>query len=515
MLPARRTAVAVARASAAAGPASASRTAAGLGLAHKLRWQQQQCPSQSPSQRPGRRALSTDASLAGVSDEDLIARLHDGDIAQHKLETLLGDYSRAVALRRRYVTEQHGAQVGKGVAGLPHDGMDYASVHGQCCENTVGFVQIPVGTAGPLRIDGREFVVPLATTEGALVASTHRGCKAVTMSGGADSILTENGMTRAPLLRMNDVKQAFELKQWLEKQENFYQVAAAFNSTSRFARLLNIKTNISGRHVYMRFKARTADAMGMNMISKGVEKALEVLQQEFPGLSAMSLSSNFCTDKKPSAVNWIEGRGKSVVCSAVIKKSVVEDTLKTTVAALCEVNTFKNLVGSAMAGSIGGFNAHASNIVTAVYLACGQDPAQNVESSNCLTMMEPTNSGKDNGEEGEEGEEDLLISVTMPSIEVGTVGGGTHLAGQKACLDMLGVAGPSHEKPGAHAEQLARVVAATVLAGELSLMSALTAGHLVKSHLSHNRKAPGEGGSTLETGDVGHSLAGMDADDDE
>lgn len=436
------------------------------------------------------------APLADLSNEEIVQQLHDRVTPQHKLESQVGDLERAVEIRRRYVMEQYGGDVEKGLSALPHQGMDYEKVLGQCCENVVGFVQIPVGTAGPLRLDGKEFLVPLATTEGALVASTHRGCKAITTSGGADTIVTENGMTRAPLLRMNNIHQALELKRWLEHQENFYQVAAAFNSTSRFARLLNIKTNISGNHVYLRFKARTADAMGMNMISKGVEKALEILQQEFPGMSAMSLSSNFCTDKKPAAVNWIEGRGKSVVCSAVIKKKVVEETLKTSVAALCEVNTFKNLVGSAMAGSIGGFNAHASNIVTAVYLACGQDPAQNVESSNCLTMMEPHG-------------EDLLISVTMPSIEVGTVGGGTHLPAQNACLQMLGCDGPNYEKPGANAEQLARVVAGTVLAGELSLMSALTAGHLVKSHLSHNRKADKP---QLDAGDTGHSLAGMKLD---
>jgi hydroxymethylglutaryl-CoA reductase (NADPH) len=334
----------------------------------------------------------------------------------------------------------------------------------------------------------------MATTEGALIASTHRGCKAITKCGGATSAVVNSGMTRAPLLRLPSVKRAIELKEWVEKMDNFYQVAAAFNSTSKFARLNSIKTSISGRNVYMRFKSQTGDAMGMNMVSKGVEKAIDVISDYFPDMRPLSLSGNFCTDKKPSSINWTDGRGKSVVCEAVIREDVVASVLKTKVPDLVELNIHKNLVGSAMAGSIGGFNAHASNLVTALFLATGQDPAQNVESSNCITLMEATNDGKD-----------LHVSVTMPSIEVGTIGGGTHLQAQAACLNMLGVQGSSQVRPGANADMLARIVAATVMAGELSLMSALAAGHLVRSHIAHNRK------KAEQQGDIGHSLAGMDS----
>nr|GMC99711.1 3-hydroxy-3-methylglutaryl-coenzyme A reductase-like [Ipomoea batatas] len=183
-------------------------------------------------------------------------------------------------------------------------------------------------------------------------------------------------------------------------------------------------------------------------------------------------------DKKPAAVNWIEGRGKSVVCEAIIKEEVVNKVLKTDVASLVELNMLKNLTGSAMAGALGGFNAHAANIVSAVYIATGQDPAQNIESSHCITMMEAVNEGKD-----------LHISVTMPSIEVGTVGGGTQLASQAACLNLLGVKGASNKVPGANSRRLATVVAGAVLAGELSLMSAIAAGQLVKSHMKYNRSS--------------------------
>lgn len=155
----------------------------------------------------------------------------------------------------------------------------------------------------------------------------------------------------------------------------------------------------------MRFSCSTGDAMGMNMVSKGVQNVLDYLQADFPDMDIISISGNFCSDKKPAAVNWIEGRGKSVVCEATIKEEVVKKVLKTSVAALVELNMIKNLAGSAVAGSLGGFNAHASNIVSAVFIATGQDPAQNVESSQCITMMEAVNGGKD-----------LHVSVTMPSM---------------------------------------------------------------------------------------------------
>jgi len=198
------------------------------------------------------------------------------------------------------------------------------------------------------------------------------------------------------------------------------------------------------------------------------------MQQIYEDITVLSVSGNFCIDKKPSSINWTEGRGRSVVCEAVIKQEIVHSVLKTTVDALVDLNIHKNLIGSAMAGSIGGFNAHASNLVTAVFLATGQDPAQNVESSNCITLMEKTEDG------------DLHVSVTMPSVEVGTVGGGTFLPAQSSCLEMLKVRGAG-PVPGENADKLARIVCATVLAGELSLMSALAAGHLMKSHLRLNR----------------------------
>nr|AAB69726.1 3-hydroxy-3-methylglutaryl coenzyme a reductase [Camptotheca acuminata] len=406
-------------------------------------------------------------------DEEMIKSVVAGRIPSYSLETRLGDCKRAAAIRREALQRL----TGKSLEGLPLEGFDYETILGQCCEMPVGYVQIPVGIVGPLLLDGREYSVPMATTEGCLVASTNRGCKAIYASGGATSILLRDGMTRAPVVRFSTAKRAAELKFFLEDPMNFDTLAVVFNKSSRFGRLQGIKCAIAGKNLYMRFTCSTGDAMGMNMISKGVQNVLDFLQNDFPDMDVLGISGNFCSDKKPAACNWIEGRGKSVVCEAIIKEEVVRKVLKTNVAALVELNMLKNLTGSAMAGALGGFNSHASNIVSAVYIATGQDPAQNVESSHCITMMEAVNDGKD-----------LHISVTMPSIEVGTVGG-TQLASQAACLLLLGVKGANKESPGSNSRLLATIVAGSVLAGELSVMSAIAAGHLVMSHMKYNRSS--------------------------
>ncbi|XP_024971819.1 3-hydroxy-3-methylglutaryl-coenzyme A reductase 3-like [Cynara cardunculus var. scolymus] len=405
-------------------------------------------------------------------NEEIVKQVVAGTIPSYALETKLGDCRRAASVRREALERI----TGKSLTGMPLEGFDYESILGQCCEMPVGYIQIPVGIAGPLLLNGAEFCVPMATTEGCLVASTNRGCKAIYMSGGATCMLLKDGMTRAPVVRFGSAKRAAELKLFLEDPENFDTLAVVFNKSSRFGKLQSIKCAIAGKNTYIRFCCSTGDAMGMNMVSKGVQNVLDYLQTDFPDMDVMGISGNYCSDKKPAAVNWIEGRGKSVVCEAVIKEEVVRKVLKTNVAALVELNMLKNLTGSAMAGALGGFNAHASNIVAAVYIATGQDPAQNVESSHCITMMEAINDGKD-----------LHISVTMPSVEVGTVGGGTQLASQAACLNLLGVKGASKEEPGSNSRVLATIVAGSVLAGELSLMSAIAAGQLVKSHMKYNR----------------------------
>ncbi|XP_025077274.1 3-hydroxy-3-methylglutaryl-coenzyme A reductase-like isoform X2 [Pomacea canaliculata] len=421
--------------------------------------------------------LNSDEGAGALTDEEVMLLVQKKHIPSYKLEKVLNSYERGVHIRRQMLLLQLPSR--SVLDHLPYINYDYSLVDGACCENVIGYMPVPVGFAGPLLLDGKRFTVPMATTEGCLVASTNRGCRALEQCGGVQSCMFGDGMTRAPVIRFPSAKRASEVKQWLQDSDNFDKVKEWFDVTSRFARLQHLTIVLAGRQLYIRFVSTTGDAMGMNMLSKGSENALKELSKEFPDMEIISLSGNFCTDKKPAAINWIEGRGKSVVCEATVSGHIIKSVLKTSAAALVDLNIQKNLVGSAMAGSIGGFNAHAANIVTAIYIATGQDPAQNIASSNCMTLMETA------GISGE----DLHITCTMPSLELGTVGGGTVLSPQGACLEMLGVRGSNPERPGANAEQLARIVCATVLAGELSLLSALAAGHLVKSHLRHNRSS--------------------------
>jgi len=421
----------------------------------------------------------------GLADEEIANLVLSNKVKDHMLEKLLDPF-RAVTVRRIAFNRKLNSVLNRNSSDQQNNSnvldnppsehsLDYSRVYGANCEIVVGYVPLPVGLVGPLTINGESVYVPMATTEGCLVASSNRGAKAITQGGGAKARIVRDGITRAPCLRMGSAMEAADLKIWCEQPSNFAILKQAFESTTSFGKLQECNPTIAGKNIYLRLVCFSGDAMGMNMVSKGSLAVIETLQKKFPSCQLIALSGNMCTDKKAAATNWLLGRGKSVVVEAVIPKEVVRTTLKTTVASLVHTNINKNLIGSAMAGAIGGFNAHASNIVTAVFLATGQDPAQNVESSNCITLMEE----EDNG--------DLWICCTMPSIEVGTVGGGTSLPAQAACLEAIGCKGGA-STPGANAKKLATVVAAATMAGELSLLAALAANTLVQAHMVHNRK---------------------------
>jgi hydroxymethylglutaryl-CoA reductase (NADPH) len=423
--------------------------------------------------------MMSDDGAKSLTDEELINLVNAGGnyLPLHKIETIVEDAERGVKIRRQIIANRMGYQNGNDVfASLSYRTYDYSKVMNACCENVLGYVEIPVGYAGPLVLDNKKYFVPMATTEGALVASTNRGCKALSYYG-VRSVVEDVGMTRAPCCKFPDVVSAAQAKRWMESSDNFATIKQAFDSTSRFARLQELLIAMDGPQLYIRFRAFTGDAMGMNMVSKGAENALRIVQHNFPEMQIISLSGNFCSDKKPAAINWIKGRGKRVVCESRISEEVLKNLLKTDAKTLVQCNKLKNMAGSAMAGSIGGNNAHAANMVTAIFIATGQDPAQNITSSNCSTNMELHG----------ENPNDLYMTCTMPSLEVGTVGGGTVLPGQSACLDVLGVRGAHLTQPAENSKQLARVICATVMAGELSLMAALVNSDLVKSHMKHNR----------------------------
>jgi hydroxymethylglutaryl-CoA reductase (NADPH) len=224
-------------------------------------------------------------------DEEIINSVVAGKTPSYSLESKLGDCKRAAAIRREALQRI----TCKSLSGLPLEGFDYESILGQCCEMPVGYVQIPVGIAGPLLLDDKEYSVPMATTEGCLVASTNRGCKAIHLSGGATSVLLRDAMTRAPVVRFGTAKRAAQLKFYLEDPANFEVVSTAFNKSSRFGRLQNIKCALAGKNLYMRFSCSTGDAMGMNMVSKGVQNVLDFLQKDFPDMDVLGISGKLAS----------------------------------------------------------------------------------------------------------------------------------------------------------------------------------------------------------------------------
>jgi hydroxymethylglutaryl-CoA reductase (NADPH) len=397
----------------------------------------------------------------------LVRRVRDGDLRIHELESH-ADADTAATARRRLVESETGVSLDAvGAYGFPADRAD-ANV-----ENMIGAAQLPMGVAGPVTVDGSategERYLPMATTEGALIASVNRGCSVVDAAGGVTARVTKTGMTRAPVFRVANVAAAEALVAWVRDEED--RLRAAAEETTSHGELLDVTPYVVGDAVYLRFRYDTKDAMGMNMATIATRAAAEVVEAE-TSASLVALSGNLCTDKKPAAINAVEGRGRSVAADVTVPRAVVEERLHTTPEAVAEVNTRKNLVGSAKAGSLG-FNAHVANVVAAVFLATGQDAAQVVEGANAITTAEVR-------------EGDLYVSVSLSSLEVGTVGGGTSLPTQREALELLGVAGGG-DPPGSNADALAESIAAGALAGELSLLAALGSRHLSSAHESLGR----------------------------
>ncbi len=324
-------------------------------------------------------------------------------------------------------------------------------------ENMIGTVQIPLGYAGPVRISGEyadgEFLVPLATTEGALVASISRGMSVMNSGGGVRAMVYSDAMTRAPVFKVDGIVHCREVMDWIDSHK--VEIDEAVAGTTSHGRLTGIEMYPDGRSLFLRLSYDTGDAMGMNMATIASEAVCRLIERE-TGAVMISVSGNMCSDKKPAAINMINGRGKTVVAEASIPRDVVKKRLHTTSAAVVETNYRKNLVGSSLAGTLGA-NAHAANMVAALYIATGQDPAQVVGGSMTVTSCEDVGG-------------DLYISVRMPAVEVGTVGGGTRLPCQSEALEMIGCLGDGKSR------KLAEIVAATVLAGELSTLAAQAAG---------------------------------------
>ncbi|RJR15727.1 3-hydroxy-3-methylglutaryl-CoA reductase [Candidatus Microgenomates bacterium] len=372
---------------------------------------------------------------------------------------------KTVTERRKTLERQLGVK-------LPNIGqfsLDESVASTRNCENMIGVAQVPVGVAGPLVIKRQassvkreEYYLPLATTEGALVASVSRGCKAITESGGASVNSHRVGATRGPVFRIENLIELQKFSTFLES--HFETLKSIAEKTSHYLTLENFSTAQVGKYYYIRFVFDTQDAMGMNMVTIATQQLAAYLEQKL-GVRCISVSGNFCTDKKVSWQNVVNNRGMKVWAEATISQEVLQTILKTNAQAVYEVWLAKCMIGSAISGTVG-TNAQAANVIAAMFLATGQDLGHIGEGSVAFTTTEVT-------------EDNLYISVYLPDLMVGTVGGGTGLATQREALELLGVFGG---KEGKNSQALAEIIGATVLAGELSLLASLAEGTLSQAH---------------------------------
>ena len=332
-------------------------------------------------------------------------------------------------------------------------------------ENYLGMARVPVGLAGPLLLNGDHaqgtFNVPLATTEGALVASFSRGMKAITESGGAAVTVLAEGVQRSPFFRLRDLRAATEFVLWIAEQQSAFERITGEHS--RFAQLQSVSPTLEGNHVILTFKYTTGDAAGQNMVTICTDRICRYIAAAFPGdIVEWYIEVNASGDKKASRISFQSVRGKKVAIEVVLPRAVVIDVLKTTPEAIDRFGR----AGTAAALQSGTFGAHAhlANGLAALFLACGQDVACVAEAAVGMVRMEVTEAG------------DLYASATLPNLIVGTVGGGTGLPTQRECLEILDCYGAGN------ARKFAEVTAGVCLAGELSIVAALAAGHFVAAH---------------------------------
>ena len=395
-----------------------------------------------------------------MDKEEIIEKLLAGEMKLYQIDKFTENATEALDIRREFIERHSNCKLEK----IADYTLDMELAFAKNIENPIGTVQIPIGVAGPLKVNGEyakdDFFVPLATSEGALLASVNRGCSAITASGGANARVIGDKMTRAPAIKTESVVESVKVKQWFE--DKFDELKEIAESTTRHGKLVKIDPIIIvGNYVYPRFVYSTGDSMGMNMVTIATEKVLAKLYDDL-GVHALALSGNLCVDKKPAAINIVEGRGKTVVADVLIPEAIVRTKLKTTAKSIEEVNVAKNLIGSAAAGSMA-FNAHFANMIGAIFLATGQDEAHVVEGSLGITTAEDRDG-------------DLYFSVNMPDLPIATVGGGTRLETANEGLKIIDCAG------GGKVNKFAEIVISTVLAGELSLLAAISAGHLAKAH---------------------------------
>jgi hydroxymethylglutaryl-CoA reductase (NADPH) len=378
------------------------------------------------------------------------------------------DYTHAMAAKRReFVREQTGADLSH----LAQYSFDPAILPGNI-ENFAGVAQVPIGIAGPLRIHGEhaqgDFYVPLATSEGTLVASYNRGMRLLTECGGVKTTVVEQYMQRAPVFILADARAARDFGRWVD--EHLEPIRQTAEATTRIGKLKHIGQYQVGPLRYLRFNYTTGDAAGQNMTGKATQAACEWIKRNYPADIRYILSGNIDTDKKHSRINMLLTRGKRVVAEAVIPKDLLKQIMGIDTKDLFWARQVQ-MVGAFLAGSASNA-AHPANALTAMFIACGQDVANVAESHAAITYVQLLDNG------------DFYWSITLPSLIVATYGGGTGLATQRQCLEMLGCYGAGQ------ADKFAEICAAVVLAGETSLVGAVLSGDWVSSHERLGRNRP-------------------------
>ncbi|HEX2811007.1 MAG TPA: hydroxymethylglutaryl-CoA reductase [Kineosporiaceae bacterium] len=369
----------------------------------------------------------------------------------------------AVKQRQQFVEDVTGVRL-EHVSSMSYDPM---LARGNI-EHLTGTVQIPVGIAGPLLVNGEhahgEYLIPLATSEGTLVASYNRGMKVLNAAGGVKCTVQDDSMQRAPVFIFDSAREAREFRSWL--RQNLPKITEVAESTTTVGKLLRIETYLAHRFAFCRFDYTTGDAAGQNMVSNATFAATSWIISQRPEIRHFYLESNFATDKKSSQVNVMHTRGKRVTAEAWIPRQVLAAVMRVTPEGLVRHGAVAN-VGAFLSGAVNN-GLQSANGITAMFIACGQDVANVAESSAAVIHSEVVDDG-------------LYLAITLPSLIVATYGGGTGLPTQSECLAMLGCAGPGK------VNKLAEIVAGTVLAGEISLASAISALDWVSSHERYGR----------------------------
>ena len=332
-------------------------------------------------------------------------------------------------------------------------------------ENFIGTVKLPIGLAGPLRVNGLfaqgDYYVPLATTEAALVASYSRGAKLISAVGGCTVMLLNEGVSRAPGFAFRNLEEVGKFMLWaIEQQATFKQIA---ESTTRHGKLTDMRITVEGNHVYLDFQFTTGDAAGQNMVTIATQAVCDYIRAQSPIAPQYAfVEANLSGDKKASAQSFLSVRGKKVTAEVTLPANLVQKRLRSTPEQM--VNYWRmSAIGGTLSGTIG-VQGHYANGLAALFIACGQDAACVAESAVGVTRFEVTETGA------------LYAAVTLPNLIVGTVGGGTSLPSQRACLEILGLAGTGH------AQAFAEVCAALLLAGELSIIGALCSDEFARAH---------------------------------